>query len=417
MDSQSTHSACSAGSHEVSSTPLIDIERENGPLREEIQAAMREVCDSGKFVLGPECSKLEERLAAYCGVRHAVGCASGSDALLLALMACGIGPGDEVIVPSYTFFATVSAVSRLGATPVFVDIEPAHFNIDPQRVPEVVTPRTKAIIPVHLFGQCADMETISQIASRHGLRVIEDACQAIGATFGAKRAGAMGDVGCFSFYPTKNLGAFGDGGMMTTNDDALAEKLRLLRAHGMQPRYFHRLVGVNSRLDSLQAAVLNVKLNHLDRWTELRRTNSARYDLLFAGCGVERKLGLPCAAPNRGHVWNQYVIRVPGGRRDALRAYLAQRQIGSEIYYPVPVHLQECFADLRDQRGRLPETERAALETLALPIFPHLTAAEQDYVVSHIAAFLAIGSGQAENGAPKPKYLEATKHAAGRDVK
>ncbi|HEV3137169.1 MAG TPA: DegT/DnrJ/EryC1/StrS family aminotransferase [Pirellulales bacterium] len=387
----SRHAWTSAPSSMVTSpsagVPLLDVQRQYQAIGHEIAQAIERVCDSGRFVLGPDCEQLEQSLAAYCHVPHAIACASGSDALLLALMAYDIGPGDEVLMPSYTFFATAAAAWRLGAKPVFVDLDPITFNLAPHLLEGLITPATKAIIPVHLYGQCADMRSILAIAGRHQVPVIEDAAQAVGAEYDGRRAGSWGAVGCLSFYPTKNLGGFGDGGLLTTGDAALADKLRLLRTHGMRPRYYHEVVGINSRLDSLQAAVLNVKLPYLEGWTVGRQDNAKRYTELFALCGMDRVLGLPRIAPLCRHVWNQYVIRVPDGRRDALRAYLAERKIGTEIYYPVPLHLQDCFSTLRYERGSLPESERAAEETLALPIFPELTAAEQQTVVREIAAF------------------------------
>ncbi|MBI3839136.1 MAG: DegT/DnrJ/EryC1/StrS family aminotransferase [Planctomycetia bacterium] len=367
--------------------PLLDVQRQYQTIRREIAQAIERVCDSGRFVLGPDCDQLEQSLARYCQVPHAIACASGSDALLLALMAHNIGPGDEVLMPSYTFFATASAAWRLGAKPVFVDIDPITFNIAPNLLEGLITAATKAIIPVHLYGQCAEMRSILAIARRHRIPVIEDAAQAVGAEYDGRRAGSWGTIGCLSFYPTKNLGGFGDGGLLTTTDAQLADKLRLLGTHGMRPRYFHHVVGINSRLDTLQAAVLNVKLPYLEGWTAGRQANAQRYTELFALCGMDRVVMLPRIAPLCRHVWNQYVIRVPDGRRDALRAYLAERNIGTEIYYPVPLHLQECFAKLGYTRGNLPESERAGGETLALPIFPELTAAEQQTVVREIAAF------------------------------
>ena len=367
--------------------PLLDIQRQYHTIRREIIQAIERVCDSGRFVLGEDCEQLERALASYCQVEHAVACASGSDALLLALMAHDVGPGDEVLMPSYTFFATASAAWRLGAKPVFVDIDPITFNLAPHLLEGLITPATKAILPVHLFGQCADMRSILAIARRHQIPVIEDAAQAVGAEYDGRRAGSWGTIGCLSFYPTKNLGGFGDGGLLTTNDAQLADNLRLLRTHGMRPRYYHEVVGINSRLDTLQAAVLNVKLPYLEGWSAARQANAQRYTELFALCGMDRVLALPRIAPLCRHVWNQYVIRVPDGRRDSLRVYLAERKIGTEIYYPVPLHLQECFAKLGVARGSLPESERAAEETLALPIFPELTAAEQQTVVREIAAF------------------------------
>jgi len=373
--------------------PLLDIERQNRSIKREIAQAIERVCASGRFVLGPDCEQLEGALASYCQAPHAVGCASGSDALLLALMAYGIGPGDEVVMPSYTFFATASAAWRLGAKVVFVDIEPTTFNLNPRLLASSITPATKAIIPVHLYGQCADLRAIGSIARRQQIPVIEDAAQAIGAEFEGRRAGSWGGIGCFSFYPTKNLGGFGDGGLLTTSDAELADRLRLLRAHGMQPRYYHQAVGINSRLDTLQAAVLNVKLRYLESWTAARQANARRYGELFAGCGLDRVLGLPLVAPNCRHVWNQYVIRVSEGRRDALRAHLTAQKIGTEIYYPVPLHLQPCFQSLGYTPGSLPESERAARDTLALPIFAELTAGEQQTVVQAIASFFAKPSG------------------------
>lgn len=368
--------------------PLLDVQRQYEPIRQEISAAIARVCDSGRFVLGPDCEQLERSLAEYCQTPHGVACASGSDALLLALMAYGIGPGDEVLMPSYTFFATASAAWRLGAKPVFVDIEPTTFNLDVRQLESLITPATKAILPVHLFGQCADMEAIGQIAARHQLPVIEDACQAIGAEWAGQRAGSLGDIGCFSFYPTKNLGGFGDGGFLSTPSAELAERLRLLRAHGMQPRYYHHVVGINSRLDTLQAAVLNVKLKYLETWTAGRVLNAQRYSELFAEAKLTGVITLPTTNRNCRHVWNQYVIRVGGGRRDALRAFLAEQKIGTEIYYPVPLHQQECFKELGYAAGSLPESQRAAHESLALPIFAELTHAEQRTVVQAIARFV-----------------------------
>jgi len=371
----------------------------------QFREAVERVLQSGRFVLGPDCEQLERGLAGYCQTAEAVACASGSDALLLALMALGVGAGDEVLLPSYTFFATASAVTRLGARPVFVDIDPRDYNMSPEHLESLITPASKALIPVHLFGQCADMRAIGAVATRHGLAMVEDAAQAIGAEFAGRRAGSMGHIGCISFYPTKNLGGMGDGGMLTTNQPDVADKLRLLRAHGMQPRYHHKVVGINSRLDTLQAAVLNVKLPHLDRWTGERQVNAQRYAELFAASGLEGVLKLPRVAPARRHAWNQYVVRVPDGRRDALREHLTSARIGTEIYYPVPLHLQECFRPLGYAPGSLPESERAAAETLALPIFPELTLAEQQLVVAEIAAFFGVKAGQRAPLAA-PKFLK-----------
>lgn len=385
--------------------PLLDVGRGNGPLLAEIQAALARVCESGRFVLGPDVQELERSIEAYTGAKHAIACASGSDALLLALMAYDLGPGDEVICPSFTFFATASAVYRLGARPVFVDIDPATFNLDPQAVRAAITPSTKAILPVHLFGQCAAMDELLAIAAEHHLPLIEDAAQAIGAQHRGRHAGAMGDIGCFSFYPTKNLGGFGDGGLLTTGDEALATKLRRLASHGMNPRYYHALVGINSRLDTMQAAVLNIKLPHLDRWAEARRANAARYDALLTSAGLHDVLGLPATDPTCTHVWNQYTVRVPGGQRDAVRAELAKVGIGAEIYYPLPLHRQECFASLGYAAGALPKTERAAAEVLSLPIFPELAADEQAYVVEQLGIICDKLFAGSTHVVPAPKFL------------
>lgn len=371
----------------VNAAPLLDISRENTQLELEILAAMTHVTRSGRFVLGPEVQSLEQRIARLCEVPTAIGCASGSDALLLALMAADVTTGDEVILPSFTFFATASAVTRLGATPVFVDIEPDSFNIGPDAIEAAVTSKTKAVIPVHLFGLPANMAAINRIAKQHGLVVVEDAAQAIGAAIDGTPVGSLGDMGCFSFYPTKNLGGFGDGGMLTSRSDEYADKLKLLRVHGMEPRYYHSVVGINSRLDTLQAAVLNVKLPHLPSWTEARQSHAKRYAQMFQATELDSWLTTPKCPENYQHVWNQYTVRVPG-HRDALRTYLQQHQVGSEIYYPVPLHQQECFAHL-PQRFALPETERAAQEVLSLPIYPMMTVPEQTYVVDKIAAYAA----------------------------
>ncbi|MDA1051110.1 MAG: DegT/DnrJ/EryC1/StrS family aminotransferase [Planctomycetota bacterium] len=370
------------------SVPLLDIVGENRPLHEEMLEAIRDVFETGRFLYGPAVTELENALAELSGAKHAVGCASGSDALLLALLAMDIGAGDEVIVPSFTFFATASAVERLGARIVFVDIDPATFNLDPAKVEAAITPDTKAVIPVHLFGRMANMTELQRIAEEAGIRVIEDAAQAIGSKHRDRGAGAWGDVGCFSFYPTKNLGGCGDGGMLTTSNDELAERLRLFAAHGMSPRYVHRVVGINSRLDTLQAAALCVKMKHLQRWTEARRENAARYHELFADVGLTKNITLP-AAGDGTHVWNQFTIRVPNGRRDALRSHLAEQHIASEIYYPIPLHQQECFRHVSCAPGSLLESARAAAEVLSLPIFPDLTFAEQQRVVDGIASYFA----------------------------
>ena len=379
----------------LAQVPLLDVGRGNGPLRDEILAAIAGVVDSGRFLFGPEVQQLERSIAELCGVEHAIACASGSDALLLALMALEIGEGDEVLVPSFTFFATASAVTRVGARPVFVDIDPRTFNIDPQRIEEAITPATRAIIPVHLFGQCCEMDAIGEIAQRRRLFVIEDAAQAIGAKYWGRPACSLGGVGCLSFYPTKNLGGFGDGGMLTTHDADLAQRLRLYAAHGMSPRYYHKVIGINSRLDTIQAAVLGVKLKRLSAWVAARAVNARRYDELFRAAGLDGQIGLPRAEPHCEHVWNQYTIRIRGGRREAVKAQLAAAGVGAEIYYPVPLHLQECYRLLGYRPGSLPHTERAAAEVLSLPIFPELTAEEQHTVVARLREALAAPAARA----------------------
>lgn len=384
-----------AASAPTVAVPMLDVTRENKRLEAELEAAMAEVSRSGAFVHGPACAKFEAAMAEYCGTQHGIGCASGSDALLLALLALGVGPGDEVIVPSFTFFATASAVWRLGAKPVFADIVPETFNLDPADVLYKITSETKAIIPVHLFGQCAAMNEIRQIAkAARGIPIIEDACQAIGAEYHGARAGSFGVAGCFSFYPTKNLGGFGDGGLITTNDAELAAKLRVLRDHGQQPRYYHHFVGLNSRLDTLQAAVLNVKLPKLDEWAAARERHAARYATEFAKLGIGDAIVVPAAAKGCHHVWNQYTVRVKNGRRDALQKHLADQKIGSAIYYPVPLHLQKCFGALGYEPGSLRVTEQACREVLSLPVYPELTAAEQGAVIGAIAEFYE-GRGRA----------------------
>jgi dTDP-4-amino-4,6-dideoxygalactose transaminase len=366
---------------------MLDVSRQNFPLSAEIDTVIADVCRSGAFVHGPACGKLEAAIADYCGTKHAVGCASGSDALLLALMLYDIGPGDEVILPSFTFFATAGCVWRLGAKPVFADILPETFNIDPADVERKLTPATKAILPVHLFGQCARMDRLNELAASRGIPVIEDACQAIGAEFQGRRAGSLGTLGALSFYPTKNLGGFGDGGMITTDDEELAARLRVLRDHGQEPRYYHHVVGLNSRLDTLQAAVLGVKLPKLDAWAAARQRHAARYNREFAERGLAQAIAWPQEDESCRSAWNQYTVRVLGGQRDALQKHLAERQIGSAIYYPVSLHRQKCFASLGYDEGSLPESERAAHEVLSLPVFPELTAAEQNTVIDAIAHF------------------------------
>jgi len=366
--------------------PLLDLDAQYRPLRDALLAAITRVCDSQRFIMGPEVDGLERELAAQLGVRHAIAVSSGTDAVLLALMALEIKAGDEVVTTTYSFFATAGAIVRVGARPVLVDIDPATFNIDPAQAVAAITPRTKAIMPVHLFGLSADMDPIMDAANRAGIPVIEDAAQAIGATYKSRPLGGIGALGCFSFFPSKNLGAFGDAGLLTTRDEALAARARLLRTHGMQPKYYHHLVGANFRMDALQAAVLRVKAPHLESWTEGRRRNAARYRLLFRETGLDGAIALPVEPADRRHIFNQFVIRTP--ERDALKRHLDEHGIGNEIYYPVPFHLQPCFADLGYRPGAFPHAERAASESLAIPIYGELTEAQQRTVVAAIAQFV-----------------------------
>jgi dTDP-4-amino-4,6-dideoxygalactose transaminase len=384
------------------SVPLLDLKAQYQSLAAEIMPVLQQVCESQQFILGRHVREFESAAARYCGCREAIGVSSGTDALLLAVMALGIGPGDELITSSYSFFATAGVVSRVGARPVFCDIEPDSFNIDPRSVATFVREqcewrdralvnrrtggRVRALMPVHLYGQCADMPPLLQLAREFRLPVIEDAAQAIGAS-GADgiRAGAMGEIGCLSFFPSKNLGAFGDAGMCITQDAELAERMRILRVHGGHPKYHHALIGGNFRIDEIQAAVLAIKLRHLDRWTEGRQRNAEFYASAFERAGLTARITLPRTSPKARHIWNQYVIRAPN--RDALKTFLTQRGIGTEIYYPIPLHLQQCFASLGYRPGDLPESERAAKESLALPIFPELTREQLQTVVDQIAAF------------------------------
>jgi len=367
--------------------PLLDLKAQYQNIKDEIDEAVQRVFTSQGFILGPEVEACEQALAAYCGSPHAIGVSSGSDALLMCLMAEGIGPGDEVITSPYTFFATGGAIWRVGAKPVFVDICPSSYNLCPQKIESAITAATRAIIPVHLYGQLAEMEAIMALARDHDLLVIEDAAQAIGAEHQGKRAGSIGDYGCFSFFPSKNLGGAGDGGLITTGNADRAERLRRLRNHGMHPKYYHSDVGGNFRLDAIQAAVVSVKLKHLDTWTEQRQANAVRYRALFASAGLPPDaIALPEVTVDR-HVFNQFVIRAQ--HRDALRQHLLNHQVGCEIYYPVPLHLQDCFASLGYTEGAMPESERAARETLALPIFPELTDDQAKEVVQAIATFYA----------------------------
>ena len=372
--------------------PFFDLKPQFGSIEKEIKDALEEVYHTQQFILGPQVERLEQAIAHYSQTRYAMGVASGSDALLLSLLALGIGPGDEVIIPPFTFFATAGSVSRLGATPVFVDIDPKTYNIDPNQIGAKITPKTKAIIPVHLYGQCADMDPILSLARTTGLWVIEDAAQALGADYrphdhsSNRRAGQMGHLGCFSFFPTKNLGAFGDAGMVVTDDPRLAERIRILRVHGSQPKYFHKWIGINSRLDAIQGAILLVKFRHLEQWTTERQRKAHHYHEQFEDLmSFLPRFELPTIQYSNRHIFNQFVIRVP--RRDELRKYLQQEGIGTEIYYPLPLHLQECYAFLKHHRGDFPISEKAADETLALPIYPEMTDAQQAYVVSRVRRF------------------------------
>ena len=384
------------------SVPLLDLKAQYAAIREEVRSAIDEVCDSQWFVMGPNVSELESQIADYSNCAHGIGVSSGTDALLVALMALDIGAGDAVITTPYTFFATGGTIARTGARPVFCEIDPETYNMAPAALDALVAEQcetrsgqlihkasgatVKAVMPVHLYGQTADIDPILKTAKAHGLAVIEDAAQSIGSEFlDGGRAGSRGDIGCFSFFPSKNLGAFGDGGMCTANDDELAERLRILRLHGGKPKYYHALVGGNFRLDALQAAVLLVKLKSLDAWTEGRQSNARFYDEAFAASGLGDHLATPKTLTGKRHIYNQYVVRVRN--RDALRQHLTDAAIGTEIYYPVPLHLQTCFSDLGYQEGDFPHSERAANETLALPVYPELSREQQEYVVSSIAGF------------------------------
>ncbi len=362
--------------------PLLDLKAQYAAIKTEVDAAIAEVLASQHFILGPMVDQCEKAIAAYSACSHAIGVSSGSDALLACLMAENIGPGDEVITTPYTFFATAGAIARLGATPVFVDIDPKTYNLDSCQIRAKVTDRTRAIIPVHLYGQMAEMDSVMRVAEEHYLVVIEDAAQAIGAEYKGRRAGSIGHYGCFSFFPSKNLGAAGDAGMIVTNDALRAEKLKCLRGHGAKPKYFHKMIGGNFRLDAIQAAVVSAKLPHLDEWTAARQRNAKRYDQLFDGAGLP--IGLPAVVADR-HIFNQYIIRLSA--RDELQVYLKKRSIGTEVYYPVPMHLQECFAYLGHKAGAFPESEGAAKETLALPIYPELTESQAGFVVDCIREF------------------------------
>ena len=367
--------------------PLLDLNQQNQPLAAELKDTFARVLDSSQFILGPEVTEFERQVAAGVGATHAIGVSSGTDALLLSLMALGIGPGDEVLCPSFTFFATAGSVSRTGAIPVFIDSLDDDFNLDLENAARRVTDKTKAIIPVHLFGQAADMDAVQRLASAHDLMVLEDAAQSMGTQFGEKKAGTMGDLCAFSFFPSKNLGGFGDGGMITTNDDALAERVRILRVHGGAPKYYHKAIGGNFRLDPLQAALLRAKLGHLPVYIAKRRANAAMYlERLAESTPVrEGRLLLPSEMSGRTHTWNQFTLRVTNGKRDALMEHLAANQIGSAIYYPVPLHRQECFSNLAGVEARLPICEKMADEVLSIPIYPELSTEQIDHVINTIA--------------------------------
>lgn len=386
----------------VTSVPLFDLKRQHKTIEAGLRAAFERVLASGHYIMGPEVEGLEAESAKLLGAKHAIAVSSGTDALLLAFMALGLGPGDEVICPSFTFFATAGCVARTGATPVFVDVRPGCFNLDPAAFESAITKRTKAVVPVHLFGQCADMDPILATAKKHRIAVVEDAAQSLSTRYKGRSAGTLGDFGCYSFFPTKNLGALGDAGLLTTEDDALAEKARVLRVHGGKPKYYHQTIGGNFRIDALQAALLRVKLPLLAGFTERRRANAAHYRKAFVARGLSREASCPGSGPcvaegeklilppvcQPESIWNQFVVRVPGGKRDALIAHLRAKNVGTEIYYPVPLHLQKCFEGKGARPvGTLPVSERAALETLALPIFPELERAELDYVVESVASF------------------------------
>ena len=384
--------------------PLLDLKAQYKSIKQELDAAVLNVAESQYFILGPEVDKMEKDFCDYLGCKHAIGVSSGTDALLLALMAIDIQPGDEVIVPTYSFFATAGVVSRLNAIPMLTDIDPVTFNIDPEDVKKKITSKTKAIIPVHLYGQSADMESLMRIAKEKNIFVIEDAAQAIGTEYkDGKCVGTIGDIGCFSFFPSKNLGGYGDGGLVTTNNDELAHMLRIKRVHGGEQKYYHKVIGGNFRIDALQSAVLRVKLPHLDKWSEKRRNNADYYNELFIKSGLAEETGkinfdgknqvlLPRAVYKNVsglknyHIYNQYIIRIQ--KRDELKKYLTENEIGNEIYYPVPFHMQECFTKLNHKTGDFPEAEKASLTSLALPVYPELTKEQQEYVVQKLKQFI-----------------------------
>lgn len=368
--------------------PLLDLKLQYATIRDEVLRVTNEVYESQAFILGKRVEEFEREFAAYCRSRHAIGVSSGTDALLVALMVLGVGPGDEVIVPAYSFFATAGVVDRLGATPVFVDIVLDDYNIDPRQIESRITSATRAIMPVHLYGQCAAMDEINRIARKHNIAVVEDAAQAVGAEYAGTRAGTLGTVAAFSFFPSKNLGAFGDAGAVTCEDDDLAEKLIDFRMHGMRPKYYHRYVGGNFRIDALQAAILGVKLPHLDAWSDGRRRNAAMYAELFADADLGDRIVLPRELPNRHHIYNQYVVRFPGGARDRVMDHLKSRGIGCEVYYPLTLPQQECFAGVPSCSDSFPNSDAAAAQTLAIPIYPELTRDQLAEVVREIKAAL-----------------------------
>jgi dTDP-4-amino-4,6-dideoxygalactose transaminase len=375
---------------------MLDLKAQYLSLKPELDAAVLRVIESTQFINGPDVEAMEQEVARYCRANHCIGVSSGSDALLVALMALDVGPGDEVITTPYTFFATAGAIVRMGARPVFVDIDPATFNIDPKGIAAKITPWTRAIMPVHLFGQCAEMDPILELADKHKLAVIEDAAQAIGSEYKGRRAGSMGTVGCFSFFPSKNLGCFGDGGAVVTQDRALADKIRLLRGHGSHPKYFHKVVGGNFRLDSIHAAVLRIKLKHLDAWTQARQQGAAYYTNALTKYGLQGLIEAPKIMQSR-HIFNQYVIR--SADREELREHLKRDKITTEVYYPQPMHLQECFANFGGRKGEFPESERAAVTSLALPMYPELPNAQRERVVRSIAAYYEAASKIARRAA------------------
>ncbi len=372
----------------VAKVPILNIPATYPQILEDVEQEIADVVRTGYFILGKKVIELEEEIAAYCQSKYAVGVSSGTDALVLSLMAAEIGPGDEVITTPYTFFATAGSIVRTGAKPVFVDIEESTYNLDVSQIESKITSKTKAIMPVHLYGQCADMDSINELAKKNNLLVIEDAAQAIGSEFQSRRAGSLGDFGCFSFFPTKNLGGFGDAGIVTTSSEEFYNKLKILRVHGMEPKYYHQWVGGNFRIDALQAGIVKAKLKYLDGWTEKRRNNASRYNQLFKEKGLNSKIGLPQEKKSK-HIYNQYIIRVSGGKRDELKNFLGDSQIACEIYYPIPLHLQKCFQNLNLKQGDFPNSEKAALETLALPISNEVTEEQQIYITDQIKEFFS----------------------------